>query len=116
MRDNRMNTAPLYRVNYLRCLLESLHLAKSHGRGRRFDPDQVHQISQQLRRGHLCECDVILGSDSVFESPASQTAQGFNSNWFLRKSRVRVANAATRLLKRDPARILFPQCSARKNW
>src|SRR5712691_1725612 len=22
-----------------------------HGRGRRFDPDQVHQISQQLRRG-----------------------------------------------------------------
>jgi hypothetical protein len=54
MRRTRMNTAPRYHsrsVLVARLIIED---EKWHGRGRRFDPDQVHQFSSSLSNPSRC--------------------------------------------------------------
>jgi hypothetical protein len=44
MRYSRMNTTPPCRLPLFAVRSATLRLGKWHGRGRRFEPDQVHQI------------------------------------------------------------------------
>jgi hypothetical protein len=48
MRGTCMNAAPPCSVGLVHCRSNPVRLRKWHGRGRRFEPDQVHQIFNNL--------------------------------------------------------------------
>jgi len=44
MRRNRVDTALFLQLTFCCCRSVTVEVEKWHGRGRRFDPDQVHQF------------------------------------------------------------------------